>query len=36
MPLARDVYEKYIIEKLAQLQIMVTLSNSQQLYDIDH
>lgn len=36
MPLARDVYEKYIIEKLALLQSMVTLSNSQQLYDIDH
>lgn len=36
MALARDVYEKYIIEKLSQLQSMVALSNSQQLYDIDH
>lgn len=36
MVLARDDYEKYIIEKLGQLQSMVALSNSQQLYDIDH
>ncbi len=36
MPLARDTYEKYIIEKLGQLQSMVTLANSQHLFDIDH
>ena len=36
MPLAREVDEKYIIEKLAQIESMVRLSNAQQLYDIDH
>lgn len=36
MAFARDVYEKYIIDRLSQLQSMVALSNSQQLYDIDH
>lgn len=36
MPFSRDVNVKYIIEKLAQIQSMVYLSNQQQLYDIDH
>lgn len=36
MALARELDEKYIIEKLAQIESMVRLSNNQQLYDIDH
>lgn len=36
MPLLREQHLKSIIEKLSYLQLIVSMSNKQQLYDIDH